>query len=80
MQAVAGHICYVLAGLREREYNACVLCLVSHLNSCKVGVQAVADHICYVLAGLHTCACHMSMNVRMVCRLWQVTYATYCQA
>ena len=32
MQAVAGHIRYVLTGQRERDNNACVLCLMSHVN------------------------------------------------
>jgi len=80
MQAVADDICYALADVRERDYNACILCLVSHLDEFENGMQAVADHICYVLANLHTCACHMSINVRMVSRRWQVTYAMCWQA
>ncbi len=35
-------------------WQACILCLVSHLNEYEDGMQAVAGHICYVLAGLHT--------------------------
>ncbi len=89
-QAVAGHICYVLAGLRERDYKACIQCLVSHVNEFEDGMQAVAGHICYVLAGLHTqphdpasqlCLMHYtSMNVRLVCRRWLGTYAMCWQA
>jgi len=35
-------------------WQACILCLVSHLCEYEDGMQAVAGHICYVLAGLHT--------------------------
>ena len=77
MQAVAGHICYALAGLRDRDSKACKLVLVSRLNKLEDCVQAVAGHICYALAGLRErereitmpvyCAwCHISMNVRLV--------------
>ena len=77
MQAVAGHICYALAGLRDRDSKACKLVLVSHLNKLEDCVQAVAGHICYALADLRErereitmpvyCAwCHISMNVRLV--------------
>jgi len=76
MQAVAGHICYALAGLRDRDSKACKLVLVSRLNKLEDCVQAVAGHICYALAGLRErereitmpvyCAwCHISMNMRM---------------
>ena len=45
---------------RERNHNACKLCLVSYLNKCEDGMQAVADHVCYALAGLRVrlqCLC-----------------------